>query len=275
MLQCKGTHPRATDSSTMSRIFITGSSDGIGLLAARSLISQGHAVTLHARNADRAAHASKSAPGAQGVLIGDLGTLSETKQLADKANESNGGKPFDVVIHNAGVGYTGPFRKTADGLSATFQINSLAPYLLTSLMRRPKRLVYISSGLHSRGRADFDDIAWTKRSWDAYQAYCDSKLQNVIFAAAIARKWPGTDSASVTPGWVATKIDGHAGPGKAEDGADTMTWLAGIDAAHMQGGQLYANRATRDRHPASADEKIQEAYLNACEGLTGVPLPRA
>lgn len=80
---------------TMARIFITGSSDGIGLITAQTLIKKGHSVTLHARNAQRAAHASKVCPGSAGVLIGDLSSISETKKLAAEANR---GGAFDVVV---------------------------------------------------------------------------------------------------------------------------------------------------------------------------------
>jgi len=157
----------------MARIFITGSSDGIGQHIARNLIAQGHHVTLHARNASRAKDASNGAPGAEGVLIGDLSTISAIKKLAQDANSTG---TFDAVIHNAGIGYGEGKKVTEDGIAHVFAVNVLAPYILTALMERPKRLVYLSSGLHTGGDASLKDIAWRSgRRWSGMQAYSDSK----------------------------------------------------------------------------------------------------
>jgi len=79
----------------MVRVFITGSSDGIGLAAAKALSEKGHQVTLHARNADRAKQASEAVPKAEGCLVGNLSSISETKQLAEEANKTG---TFDAVI---------------------------------------------------------------------------------------------------------------------------------------------------------------------------------
>lgn len=157
----------------MARIFITGSSDGLGQLIARQLIAQGHQVTLHARNSKRAEVAIAGAPGAERVLIADLSSIAQTKQLASDANKTG---VFDTVIHNAGIGYQERSQKTEDGIAHVFAINALAPYILTSLMEKPKNLVYMSSGLHTGGNATLTDVTWTSgRRWDALQAYSDSK----------------------------------------------------------------------------------------------------
>jgi NAD(P)-dependent dehydrogenase (short-subunit alcohol dehydrogenase family) len=158
----------------MARIFITGSSDGIGQSVARQLIAQGHRVTLHARNPQRAQVATAGAPGAEGVLIADLSSIAETKNLAREANKTGA---FDAVIHNAGIGYQESRKMTEDGISHVFAINALAPYILTCLMDRPQRLVYLSSGLHTGGEPDLKDITWTTgRKWNGMQAYSDSKF---------------------------------------------------------------------------------------------------
>lgn len=162
-----------TKKKKMARIFITGSSDGIGQLIARSLIAQGHKVTLHARNLQRAEVAMAGAPGAEGVLIADLSSITQTKQLASDANKTG---VFDTVIHNAGIGYQEGFNKTEDGIAHVFAVNALAPYILTSLMKKPKNLVYLSSGLHTGGDASLKDVTWTSgRRWNGLQAYSDSK----------------------------------------------------------------------------------------------------
>src|ERR1700733_14730086 len=135
----------------MARVFVTGSADGLGLMAGRLLIEQGHRVVLHARNEGRAEGARKGAPGAEGVIVGDVSTLAGMKKVAELANASG---RFDAVIHNAALGDKEPRRvETADGFAQVFAVNALAPFVLTALMERPKRLVYVSSQLHSNGAA--------------------------------------------------------------------------------------------------------------------------
>jgi NAD(P)-dependent dehydrogenase (short-subunit alcohol dehydrogenase family) len=155
----------------VSRIFITGSSDGIGLAAAKLLTEQGHKVTLHARNQDRAAQAKAALPDAEGVLIGDLTSIEDTKRLAAEANKSG---PWSAVVHNAGIGLSGTEGNTVDGYANTFQVNSLAPYILTSLMEKPQRLLYVSSGLHRGGDPSLKDVTWKERTFQSSQAYNDT-----------------------------------------------------------------------------------------------------
>jgi NAD(P)-dependent dehydrogenase (short-subunit alcohol dehydrogenase family) len=124
----------------MSRVFITGSSTGLGLMAGRLLAEQGHEVVLHARDERRAGDARTALPAAADIVIGD----AMTEQLNRMGR-------FDAVIHNVGVGYREPRRiLTEDGLPHVFAINVIAPYVLTALMTRPTRLVYLSSGMHQR-----------------------------------------------------------------------------------------------------------------------------
>lgn len=131
----------------MSTIFISGSSDGLGLLAAKSLLSQGHQVIIHARNELRAKQLANQIPKKAQILIGDFESIYETSQLALTLNEIG---TFDAVIHNAGI-YTGNgFSK--DGFPKLFAVNTLAPYILTALMNKPKRLIYLSSQMHAHGK---------------------------------------------------------------------------------------------------------------------------
>src|SRR5213595_1689718 len=183
----------------MSRVLITGSSDGLGLMAAKRLIAAGHEVLLHARNQERARDALTAASKAHGVVVGDLASIVETRGLADQANHLG---PFDAVIHNAGVGDREGRIETLDGLEHIFAINVLAPYLLTALIEQPKRLIYLSSGMHRGGDPDLTDLQWTRRRWDGSQAYSDSKLFDAVLALAMARCWPAVWSNAVDPGWV-------------------------------------------------------------------------
>lgn len=124
-------------------------------MAVRLLIADGHEVFLHARSRARGEEALRRAPGAAGVLVGDLSSIRQTRELADSVNAE---ARFDAVIHNAGVGYRERRTETEDGLEHVFVINVLAPFLLTALVERPDRLIYLSSGMHQSGDPDFADL---------------------------------------------------------------------------------------------------------------------
>ena len=256
----------------MRRVFITGSADGLGRLSAAQLVGAGHEVMLHARSEARGGEALDAVPGAAGVLIGDLSSIAQTRALAHAANASG---RFDAVIHNAALGYQVSGRnETEDGLAALFAVNVLAPYLLTVLMTRPARLVYMSSGMHTGGDPSLDDLQWRNRRWSGTQAYSDSKLFDLALAFAIARRWPDVLANAVTPGWVATKMGGRGAPDDLALGADTQAWLAVSDesAARVTGRYLY-HRAERPADPAASDPALQDGLLAACGRLSGVAFP--
>lgn len=256
----------------MSKMLVTGSADGIGRETARQLVEVGHQVILHARNQERAAVATAAVPGAAGVVVGDLASLEQTRALATSAAAEG---PYDVVIHNAGVGGGVPQRTvTEDGLEQIFQVNVLGPYLLTALLPRPSRLVYLTSGLEANGRVNLDDLQHERGDWDGMQAYCDSKLCDVMLAFAVARHWPEVLSNAVDPGWIKTRM---GGPGATDDlpiGARTQVWLATSDdpAARVTGRYLKRQQELR-ANPAAGDVDLQESLLTACANLTGVKLP--
>lgn len=255
----------------MSRVFVTGSADGLGRLSAAQLVREGHEVVLHARSEPRGREAMDGVPGAAGVLTGDLASIAQTRALARAAND--GGR-FDAVIHNAALGYqvSGP-PETEDGLAAVFAVNVLAPYLLTALMTSPARLVYMSSAMHTGGDPSLDDLQWRRRRWSGTQAYSDSKLLDVVLCFAVARRWPEVLSNAVTPGWVATRMGGPGAPDDLDLGADTQAWLAVSDepAARVSGRYFY-HRAERPADPAASDAALQDGLLAACAQLTGVTL---
>ena len=256
----------------MSRIFITGSTDGLGQMAAHLLVDQGHEVVLHARNTKRANDALTDGPPAEAVVIGDLSSIAETIQVAEEANKSG---PFDAVIHNAGIGDREQQRiPTADGLCHVFAINSLAPYILTCLIKRPGRLIYLSSGLQQNGDPDMKDLAWKHKRWNGFQAYSDSKLHDVILAFAAARKWPGVYSNAIDPGWVATKMGGPRAPDRPEEGRKTQVWLAvSSDPGALVTGKFFHHQKIRKAHPAASDPEIQNAFLAECARISGIPFP--
>jgi NAD(P)-dependent dehydrogenase (short-subunit alcohol dehydrogenase family) len=256
----------------MARIFITGSSDGLGLTAARLLVEQGHKVVLHARSQQRADEAQNKLPAAESVVVGDLTSITQTRHVADQVNKLG---TFDAVIHNAGIGYREPKRiVTEDGLSHLLAVNTIAPYILTALITRPKRLVYLSSILHQDGDPSLKDLTWADRPWLGRQAYCDTKLHDVLLAFAIARRWPSVLSNALEPGWVATKMGGSGATDDLDQAHRTQVWLAVSDdpAASVSGEHFY-HMEKRDPLPAARDVSIQDRLLDFCSHVTGMELP--
>lgn len=258
----------------MARILVTGSSDGIGLAAAKDLVSKGHKVILHARSESRAKDASSACPGAETVLIGDLSSIAGTKKLATDANDLG---TFDVIVHNAGV-YRGGFRKTADGLPLVFAVNTVAPYILTCLMNRPKRLVYLSSGMHYSGDGSLKDITWKQRgerAWNDSTGYCDSKLHDVMLALAVARKWKGVVSNAMDPGWVPTKMGGSSAYEDINKSVRTAVGLA-LGEGKVKGtetGTYWVDSKQKSPKSETTDERKQDELLKICEEVSGVSFP--
>jgi NAD(P)-dependent dehydrogenase (short-subunit alcohol dehydrogenase family) len=243
----------------MARIFITGSADGLGELAARKLIEQGHQVVLHARNEKRGLEALAKVAGAECMFTADLSDIDETKGLAEKVNALGG---CDAVIHNAGVYRASP--------KEIFTVNTLAPYILTGLIQRPKRLVYLSSDMHEGGRPKLESLKTDVNSI----SYSDTKLHVLMLCKAIARKWSGVYANAVDPGWVPAKMGGRGAPGDLEKGYKTQVWLAvsNDEKAKVSGGYFH-HQKERPHNPEADDVLLQERLLNLCGELTGIPFP--
>jgi len=255
----------------MARIFITGSTDGLGRAAASWLIGHGHEVVLHARSPERAKALDDLAGQASAIVTGDLSSAEETRDVADQVNRLG---RMDAVIHNAGV-YTMPDRgSTPEGHAVTLAVNTLAPYILTALIERPDRLVYLSSGLHRRGEDSLDDVDWTKRRWDPAMAYAETKLQLVALAFFLARRWPAILSNAVDPGWVRTRMGGPGAPVDLETGQRTQTWLAvSDDPAALISGRYWHNLRQETPAREAADPHFQDRLVDVLRELTGVALP--
>ena len=146
----------------MARVFITGSTDGLGRAAARTLLDDGHEVVLHARSRNRAAAVADLAPRSLGLVVGDLSSAVETRGIADQVNAIG---RMDAVIHNAGIYLQQSRGATPEGHATTLAVNTLAPYMLTALVKQPDRLVYLSSSMHRGGEGSLRDIDWVERRW--------------------------------------------------------------------------------------------------------------
>src|SRR6266496_2195458 len=241
----------------MPRVFVTGSADGLGRLAAQTLLAHGHDVVLHVRNGDRLDAVRDLVQRGAAVVVGDLSDSEQTRGIARDVNSLG---RMDAVIHNAGV-YSGP---------QVMPVNIVAPYLLTALIDRPQRLIYLSSGAHRSGRAKLDGIDW---SGGTAGSYSDSKLFVTTLAVAVARIWPDVLSNAVDPGWVPTRMGGPGAPDDLRLGHLTQEWLATSDDADARtsGGYWY-HQERIEPHPAVRDQRFQDQLLDALARFTGTRL---
>jgi NAD(P)-dependent dehydrogenase (short-subunit alcohol dehydrogenase family) len=255
----------------MSRIFISGSSTGLGLMAGELLARKGHQVVLHARNANRAEETRRALPQAEAVVVGDLETIAGAKDVAVQVNALG---HFNAVIHNAAVGYREGHRVTSDGLPHVFAINTFLAYILTALIERPEKLVYLSSALHQHADANLDDLLWKRRRWNGSTAYSESKLHDAMLAFAVARRWPNVLSNALEPGWVPTKMGGPGAPDDMDQAHLTQAWLATSDDSKAQatGGYFY-HLKRKAPNPQAEDPVLQDRLIAICAEISGVALP--
>jgi len=253
----------------MSRIFITGCTDGLGGAAARTLMAEGHEVVLHARSSRRAYVLSDLAPRAGGVVTGDLSSAAETRAVAEQVNRIG---RMDTVIHNAGIYLESSRGTTPEGHAKTLAVNTLAPYMLTALIQRPSRLIYLSSGMHRGGGGDsLRDIDWVERRWEPSRAYSESKLYVTALALALARRWTEVLSNAVDPGWVPTKMGGPDAPDNLAMGHLTQTWLAvSNDAAARVSGGYWHHRKQQEPAQEALDTDFQDRLMARLAELTGI-----
>jgi NAD(P)-dependent dehydrogenase (short-subunit alcohol dehydrogenase family) len=242
----------------MARVFITGSADGLGRAAAEALLEDGHEVVVHARSDARLAAVRDLVDEGAAAVVGDLSDLEQTRGVAEQVNLLG---RLDAVIHNAGV-ISGP---------QVLPVNVVAPYLLTALIERPRRLVYLSSGMHRGGRADLTRMDWAGRRTSG--SYSDSKLFVTALAVAVARLWADVLSNAVDPGWVPTRMGGPGAPDDLRLGHLTQEWLATSDDAQAQtSGGYWHHQRRAEPAPAVNDQHFQDGLLDALATFTGVPL---
>lgn len=240
----------------MARVFITGSSDGLGLLAAKAIMQAGHEVVLHARNEQRAQQTREKVGDGTTILTADLANMEQTIQLARDVNALGA---FDAVIHNAGV-YNAPARDL-------LAVNTLAPYILSCLITQPQRLIYLSSGMHLGGHAKLERFKTDIGSIN----YSDTKLHVLMLCKAMARRWPNTLSNAVDPGWVPTKMGGRGAPGSLKKGYQTLVWLALSNDEKVKVSGRYFHHQRQARYNSEADdEQMQDRLMELCGKMTGV-----
>ncbi|WP_448073565.1 SDR family NAD(P)-dependent oxidoreductase [Georgenia yuyongxinii] len=241
----------------MVRVLVTGSTDGLGLATAETLLSEGHDVIVHARSRQRVAAVRHLLERGARCLVGDLADPAQVRRICDGANRLG---PLEAVIHNAGV-LAGP---------TLVPVNVVAPYLMTALIPA-RRVVYLSSGMHRGGDARLSGLDWTGRA--ATASYSTSRFLVTTLSFAVARRLPDILSNAVDPGWVPTRMGGPSAPDDLRLGHRTQEWLATSSdpAARTTGGYWY-HQHTRAPHPAVEDHRFQEALLNDLADHTGVTL---
>jgi NAD(P)-dependent dehydrogenase (short-subunit alcohol dehydrogenase family) len=275
------------------RALVTGVSAGLGAETARALAAHGAFVVGAARDLKKAETATAAvragaAPGGGLELIAlDLSSLASVRACADALNAA--GKPFDLVVANAGVMAT-PKGKTADGFETQFGTNHLGHFVLVnriaSLMRTGARLVNLSSAGHRFSDVDLDDPNFERAPYTEFGAYGRSKTANVLFAVEFDRrhKERGVRAAAVHPGGIQTELGRYMTPEVTAQlitgintsqppgappfkwktipqGAATTVWAAAVAAADAVGG-----RYCEDCHVAE---------LNLQEGVRGGVRPYA
>ena len=236
----------------MALVLVTGASRGLGRNTANALADAGHDVVLHVRDLARLDRAGLGDRWA-GVIEGDLSDPELTRNVARRASEFG---RFDAVIHNAGALHR----------PEAVAVNTIAPYVLTALMPKPARLVYLSSGMHRGGSTDLNRLA------SGAASYSDSKLWVTTLALAFAFRWDGTASSAVDPGWVPTDMGGAGAPDDLTAGHETQVWLATDPAVTPATGGYWHHRRTGPTHPAARDERFQDRLLDALASRTGIAL---
>jgi NAD(P)-dependent dehydrogenase (short-subunit alcohol dehydrogenase family) len=180
---------------------------------------------------------------------------------------------MNAVIHNAGVYQVANRGNTPEGHATVLAVNTLAPYMLTGLIERPDRLIYLSSGMHRRADGSLRDIDWVERRWDPSAAYSESKLYLTALALGLARRWRGVLSNAVDPGWVPTKMGGANAPDDLTLGHVTQTWLAvsNDSAAKVSGGYWHHQKQQKPAAEA-VDPGFQDRVVARLAKLTGISL---
>lgn len=242
------------------KILVTGSADGLGRMAAESLLAAGHDLVVHARNEERATGLRPLQERGAGLVVADLADRDQVRRLAAEVAELG---PLDAVVHNAGV-WSGP---------AVMPVNVVAPYLLTALIPLPRRLVYLSSEMHQGGRPTTSGTDWQGQRPGSYG---DSKLFVTALTAALARRHPEVVVNAVDPGWVPTKMGGAGASDDLAQGHETQAWLASSDDAEaLTSGGYWYHRQRRTPHRAVHDVAFQDELLAALARETGVEPPTA
>ena len=266
---------------------VTGSNTGIGKETARGLAQRGATVVLACRDVAKAGAARDDIAATTGrndveVEALDLGSTASIRAFAARFKEKH--KRLDVLVNNAGV-WTTSRAVTAEGFESTFGVNHLGTFLLTQELlpllksSAPSRVVVLSSGLHYRGKMVWDDLQYERRKFAGAAAYNQSKLANVLFTKALARRLEGTGVTvnAVHPGVVATEL-ARAYPKllvkifhlfllTPEKGAACSLHVATAPELSKVSGEYFEKSKIKLASAAALDESAQEQLWKLSETL--------
>lgn len=272
-------------------IVITGANSGIGLVAADALAGMGAHVVLACRRREAAEQAMRDIrlhhPQASLDFVAlDLASLAAVRRAAAELSEKY--PRIDVLLNNAGLANVR--RETsADGFEMTFAVNHLGPFLLTHLLlpnlkAAKGRVVNVASGAHKAGKMHWQDLQFEK-GYFVLKAYAQSKLANILFTRALAKRCAGTGVHvnCLHPGGVATNIwpDGNwlqrgfsyllkkflITP---EQGARTSIWLASGETGGRVTGKYFIRCKERQPSAAALDEAAAERLWKLSEQMCGL-----
>jgi NAD(P)-dependent dehydrogenase (short-subunit alcohol dehydrogenase family) len=265
----------------MKTVLVTGSSDGIGKATAAELATRGCAVIVHGRNEARAQQAAEEvhrlAEGGQVTWVaGDFASLAAVRAMADRLLASYA--RLDVLVNNAAI-ISKQRGVSSDGYESTFAINHLAPFLLTNLLRdrldasAPARIVNVSSGAHTSGRIDFDNLQM-EHGFDSLAAYCNSKLANGLFTLELARRLvrDRVTANFLHPGVISTKLLHvlHAGGSPIATGITTSVFLALDPSVAEQTGGYYVDEQRTEPSAEARDADVAAQLWRVSAELVGL-----
>lgn len=241
-------------------ILVTGATDGIGLATAQALARGGARLLVHGRNPAKVESVAQSL-GAVG-LVADLSDLAQVRRLAAEVVAHG---PLDVLLNNAGI-FATERHESVEGYELTFAVNHLAPFLLTLLLldhlRPGARIVNVSSIAHTRGRMRWDDLDF-RAGYDGQAAYSMSKMANVLFSNALARRVAsrGLTSNALHPGVITTKLlkaGFNISGASVESGAQTSLTVALSHGLEGVTGRYFRDAREVSAAPQALDEAAQE-----------------
>lgn len=252
---------------TLKTILVTGSTDGIGREIALQLARMGHKVLIHGRDKEKGIRVldeinRESCNENLALYITDFADLTSVVQMGKEIQREQ--ERLDVLIHNAGV-FSPKHIITRDGNELTFQVNHLAPYLLTQLLMdlirlsAPARIVSVASSAHYSAQAAYLDDLRGEKSYGSFSAYSFSKLANILFSNELAERLEGSGvtSNSLHPGTIDTnmlRISYGGGGRTVEEGAETPIFLAISEEVEGISGKYFSSK--REKQPSDLAQNV-------------------